>query len=154
MSSFTSGVVLMLRSYSSVGSWPISKDAKCQLLDGRNRQDFQVPTGKWVDMRRRERAFAMLGREKIQPAMWDFRQGGHRLLLQAGGWDVELGLKVAEQLRLTTDLWCWAGSSGKGTLARVDWGLSSIEPTGKLKLSNMCVCVFHPWIQYDLGGGW
>ena len=48
----------------------------------------------------------MLRREKSQPAMWNLGQSHHELLLQAGGWDVELGLKVAEQLKLMADLGC------------------------------------------------
>lgn len=65
-------------------------------------------------------------------------------VLQVGS--VELGLKVAEQLKLSADLW-------KGTLAEVDWRYPAVQTTRKLKLNNcVCVCVFHLRIQYSLGG--
>ena len=66
-----------------------------------------------------------------------------------GGWGVELGLKEAEQLKLREDLGCWVGSAGKGTLAEVDWGSPEVEPIRQIKIEQLCVCVFHPWIQFS-----
>lgn len=52
---------------------------------------------------------------------WDVGRGNHEPLLQVGGWNAELGLKVTEQLKLKTDLGRWAGSTGRGTSEAVDW---------------------------------
>lgn len=104
------GVVLMLRSCSPIGSWLISNNAMGQLLDGRNRQDMQVTTGKLAYAKEREKE--SFQRLENQPAMWDLGQSKNRLLLQAEGWDLELGLKVTEQLKLGQfEMW-WATSIG------------------------------------------
>ena len=64
----------------------------------------------------------------------------HRLLLQVRGWDVELGLKVAEQLKLgQVERW-WAKSTGKGTLAAGELWCPAIELSKKAGWKwTMCV---------------
>lgn len=53
----------MLRSYSPIGFWSVSKEAMGLLLDGRNRRGSQVPGDKQTCKERREE-FAMLLMEK------------------------------------------------------------------------------------------
>jgi hypothetical protein len=50
---------------------------------------------------------------------------------------VELGGKVAEQLKLSADSGCWAGSSGKATLAEVDWGCPTIVPIRQVEIEQL-----------------
>jgi hypothetical protein len=78
----------MLRSCSPTGSSSISKDAIGQLLGRRNRQDFQVPSGKLADRRRGERRSVLpcLQREKRKQAMWDLWQSIYEVLFQETGW--------------------------------------------------------------------
>ena len=60
---------------------------------------FPLQTRKQRRCRRERKGdFATLQMEKSQPDMRDLGRSGHRPVLQAGGWDIELGLKVAKQL--------------------------------------------------------
>lgn len=58
----------MLRSYSPIGFWSVSKEAMGQLLGGRNRWGSQVPGDKQTCKERRGE-FAMLLMEKSRPTM-------------------------------------------------------------------------------------
>jgi hypothetical protein len=65
---------------------------------------------------------------------------GHFHRRETGNDDLEL--KVAEQLKLSADLGCWARSSEKGTLAKVEWGCPAIVPVKQAEIEQLCVCVF------------
>lgn len=43
---------------------------------------------------------------------------------------------------LSADLECSAGSSGKGTLAKVDWRCPAVEPIRQAEIKQLCVSVF------------
>lgn len=122
------GAVPMLKSYSPIGSWSVSKAAMGKLLDRRDRQDFQVLEAKGRLMEKRGE-FATHLREKRWPVLWGPRQsqgtptGGQSRMYQS---NVSL-----EQ----------AGDSSTQQLCQ------EVE----LKMNN-CVCVFYLWIQGKLRG--
>jgi len=70
-----------------------------QLLGRRNRRDFQVLAGKLADAGEKTVFTNALEGQKVTSHVW---RSGHRLLFQWGGWGVELGLKVTEELKLRT----------------------------------------------------
>ena len=64
---------------------------------------------------------------------------GHFYRWEVG--DVELGLKVAEQLKLSTDLGCWAGSTGEDTLTS-SWRRPTVESVRQVEIEQLYISVF------------
>ena len=61
---------------------------------------------------------------------------------------------MAKQLKLSVAFGCCPGNTKNGTLAEVYLKHPTVEPLRKVEIAQLCICVFHPWIQYSLGGGW